>query len=169
MAMQLPELNLSTNLAIFGIIGLVVVYGMMAGHAKVRNLALSTYVGIVLANQLGHGLYEYANKSGHGSFSEGVIKLVLFIAPVVLLEFSRRHHSRGAHSGMVVALILSVLTAGLIIGMGLGQLEGDSLKHITDSSIIAYEMHTYRLWLVALVPLFIVAEAFIGPGRSEKH
>lgn len=168
MAMQLPELSLSTNLVIVGIIGMTVLYGVMAGHSKVRNLAMSTYVGIVLAAQLGSGLQHLLAKNGHG-LDGGIVRLILFAAPIVLLEISRRHHGRGQHTGMIVTVILSLLTAGLIIGMGLGQLTGSTLKHITDSSIIAFEIYTYRLWLVAILPVFIIAEAFVGPGRSEKH
>jgi len=168
-SLQLHQLNFSANLVIIVIIGLVVMYGMLLGHAKVRNLALSTYVGIVLAEQLGSGLHNYLAKSHHGGVDVGIIRLILFIAPVVLLEFSRRHHAKGGHTGMIVGTILSVLTAGLIIGMGMSQLSASMLKHITDSSIIAFEIYTYRLWLVALVPVFIIAEAFVGQGQQGKH
>src|SRR5258708_26092304 len=150
-SLHLQQFSPSITIIIAGIIGLVVVYGLMAGHAKVRNLALSTYVGIVLANQLGSGLHDYLIKSHHGSLDIGVIRLILFGAPIVLLEFSRRRHVKSAHTGMIIGIILSVLTAGLIIGTGLSQLSSSTLKHITDSSIIAFEIYTYRLWMVAIV------------------
>ena len=168
-SLQAHQLNFSANLAIIIIIGLVVVYGLMAGHAKVRNLALSTYVGIVLANQLGSGLHNYILRNHHGSVNVGLIRLALFIAPIVLLEFSRRHHVKAAHTGMIVAIILSILTAGLIIGAGMSQLNASMLKHVTDGSIIAFEIYTYRLWLIAIVPVFIIGEAFVGSGSSNKH
>lgn len=166
---HIQQLSLSTNLVIVGVISLVVIYGMLAGHAKVRNLALSTYVGIVLANQLGGGLHDWLANNHHGNFDVGIIRLILFIAPVILLEFSRRHHAKGGHTGMIIGTILSVLTAGLILGMGIGQLSGDTLKRVTDNSIIAFEIYTYRLWLVAIVPVFIIAEAFVSPSRDKKH
>ncbi|HSX14854.1 MAG TPA: hypothetical protein VLE72_03015 [Candidatus Saccharimonadales bacterium] len=169
MAMNIPAIDFSATLVIILIIAAVVVYGLMAGHAKVRNLAMSTYVGIVLASQLGSGIQDYLSKHGHDNINIGAIRLALFIAPIVLLEVSRRHRSRGAHAGMSVTVILAVLTAGLIISMGLGQLEGATLAHITDNSTLAFELYTYRLWLVAIVPIFIIAEAFIAQSRGEKH
>jgi len=154
---------------IFAVAGLVVLYGFFAGHAKVRNLALSTYVGIVLASQFGTSLHTYLSHGHNSGFGVGTIRLALFVAPIVLLEFSRRHHARGGHRGLVVSIIMSILSAGLIIGMGLAQLDATTLKHITDGSIIAFEIYSYRLWLVALIPLLIIIEAFIGPGRDEKN
>lgn len=166
---HLHQFNLSANLVIITIIGLVVVYGLMAGHAKIRNLALSTYVGIVLANQLGSGLHNYLIKSHHSGIDVGYLRLALFAAPIILLEFSRRKHIKSSHAGMIVSVILSILTAGLIIGAGMSQLSAGMAKHITDSSIIAFEIYTYRLWLIAIVPVFIIAESFIGSETSGKH
>lgn len=166
-SLHLQQISLSTNIVIFAIIGFVVLYGIFVGHAKLRNLALSVFVGIVLANQLGTGLHDWLVKNHHDNLSLSTIKLILFIAPIILLEFSRRHHAKGGHHGMIISVVLSILTAGLIIGMGLGQLQGATLKHITDSSVIAFEIYNFRLWLVALVPALIIAEAFIGPGRDD--
>lgn len=169
--MTLPhihQISFSTNLIIFAVIGLVVVYALMAGHAKIRNLALSVYVGIVLASEFGNSLHKYLSHSHSSGFGVGAIRLVLFIAPIILLEISRRHHARGGHHGMIVSVIMGVLTAGLIIGMGIAQLEPNTIKHITDGSVIAFEIYTYRLWLVAIIPIFIIVEGFIGPGRDEK-
>lgn len=147
------------------IAGLVVVYGLLAGHSKIRTLALSTYVGIVLASELGetiHHLLSHSSNSTAAGLGIGIVRLVLFAAPIVLLEISRRNsHGRGAHTGMLVTLILSILTAGLIISEGLAQLEGPTLTRITHNSIVAFELFKYHLWLVAVVPLFIIAESFV--------
>ena len=161
--MHLPQL--STDLIMGTIAGLVVVYGLLAGHNKIRTLALSTYVGIVLANQLGettHNLLSHSSNANAAGLGIGIVRLILFAAPIVLLEVSRRSsHSRGAHAGMLVTIILAILTAGLIISEGLAQLEGSVLTHITHSSTVAFELYRYHLWIVAIVPIFIIAEAFI--------
>lgn len=162
--MHLPQL--STDLIMGTIAGLVVVYGLLAGHAKVRTLALSTYVGIVLASELGdsvHNLLGHSSNHAASGLGLGVVRLALFATPIVLLEISRRSgHSRGgAHTGMLVTIILSILTAGLIISEGLAQLEGSVLTHITHSSSVAFELYRYHLWVVAIVPIFIIAEGFI--------
>lgn len=161
---DMPHINFTTSIIIGLVIGGVVLYGLMAGHAKVRTLAMSTYVGIVLASMVSEPVHKLVP-----GLDMGILRLILFAAPIFLLELSRRHHAKGVHAGMIVTMILAVLTGCLIVGMGIAQLEGDALKGITDNSIVAFELYTYRVWLVAVVPVFIVAEAFINQAKKEKH
>lgn len=163
-APHLGSLHFSTDIAIIMVLVLVSLYGLMMGHGKLRTLALSTYVGLVLASELSAQLHHAVP-----SLSELTVRLTLYISPIVLLEFSRRHHEPGSHRGLIITLVLAVATTALVVSGYMTQLGAAGAKHLAGSSSIAYVIYQWRLVWIAVVPGLIAVEAFIGGLRDQRR
>ncbi len=158
--------NLSIDIIILGVVALVVVYGVLLGHNKLKTFALSVYVGLVLAETLGQSAADAVG--GRYGLGANAVKLVLFIAPLVLLEIGRKDHSRRrARTGMIMTLVLCVLTAMLLVSAGMSLLDPDSLGRTLGNSSLATQIYHLRVWWIGLVPLAIIGENFIKP--RDQH
>ena len=161
--MSIPLIgSLSTDVIIIAVLAFVVIYGVFMGHSKVRTLALSTYVGLVLSSELAVSLHGAVS-----SLSLTTAKLILYLAPVVLLEFGRTHHLPAARRGMIITMVLAVATAALLVSGFASQLDADGLKHFTGGSSLGYVVYNLRLVWLGAVPGLIVLEGFIKP--KDKH
>lgn len=169
--MTLPHISLTPDVTIVAVLALMIVYGLVLGRNKVKTLALSIYVGLVVATELGAGFYQLLG-SHHLDFgsrlSPSNARLTLFILPLLILELGRREHNgRGSgKGGMIMTIILCTLAAALAVSSGLTLLEPSSLKHILASSSLASIIFKFRLWWIGLVPLAVVGENFI---RNKDH
>ena len=155
----------STMLLVF--VGLIL-YGLVLGPNKVKTLALSVYVGIVIATELGAAAANLLI-SHHlgGRLSPGTVRLGLFALPLLILEFGRKQHGKRGHSGMIVTLVLCVLTAALIVSAGLQLLGPDSVNRIIGQSTLGMWVYRLRLWWIVAVPLVVVGESLVRP--KEPH
>jgi hypothetical protein len=165
---QAPSnVNFTPDLIIIVVLVALILYGLLLGRNKIKTLAMSTYVGIVVASQFGQPLQHLLSSKNLNTGGNNVAQLVLFVAPLLLLELGRReHHGRGSrHGGMIMTLVLAVLTAALIIGSGLSLLDAETRHTILGGSAMAAAVYTLRLWWIALVPIAVVGENFI-PARD---
>jgi NhaP-type Na+/H+ or K+/H+ antiporter len=160
--MQVPAI--SPDIIIIVILILAGIYGLMGGKHRLRLLILSTYVGIVLAQQFASVVHPYATM-----LSADQVSWLLLGLPIILFGFSRHH--KGAHTehkgSSIANLLVGVLTGGLIIASALRVLAPSGLETVRDSSFIAYEIHLYDLWLLGLLPLVAVLLGLIKP--KDKH
>ncbi len=164
-------MSITPDIIIIGIMGLIAAYGILLGPEKIRTLAISAYVGIVLATQLGNTAAKAIQGSHSANSTNGtIIKLVLLILPVLLLELGRRHKGgrHGFHHGLIATLILAGLTGLLLVSSGLHLLTASEFKAIKGDSFLAAQVYSLHLWWVALVPLAVIAEAFIRP-KEGRH
>jgi hypothetical protein len=159
----LARYNLTPDVIVIVMIFLLAIYGVVLGQNKIKTLALSVYVGIVVATELGGVASDFLVKQpAASSITPGLINLVLFGLPILILEFGRKQHSRGkSHGGMVMTLVLSVLTSALIVSSGMHLISGGTLRSLLDSSIIASSIYRFRLVWIAAVPLAVLGESFI--------
>lgn len=166
--MPIPALN--TDSLIFATIALVVVYGVVAGQMGVMRLAISTYVGLVLAATFAKPIFDATNQGNFGGtvVSITIVQLVLFIVPVVLLQLGHHGHHVRMKGSKIVALVMAVLTALLLVSSTFSQLDATTLKSVIDGSNIASWIYDFRLWWLGLVPVGIAAEVFFRP-KPRHH
>ncbi len=168
--MNVFNLNLSIDIIILIAIALIVLCGVLLGHSKVKTFALSVYVGIVLASELGQTIYGFMANKGltlGGSLTLGQVRIALLIVPILILELGRtQHYKRGPRGSFIMTLVLSVLVASLIISSVINALEPDSLKRILEQSNLAWPLFHFRLWWVAAVPIAVLLESF---SKSRDH
>jgi sugar phosphate permease len=166
MLSQLPHVNLSVDSLILLTVVLIIIGGVMLGQQKVKTFALSIYVGIVLADQLGQPLYDFVKSSSLGAaIGLGNLKLILLGAPIVGLELGHNKDHAGRRRGMVLTMILSVLTAALLIATVLSLLDPGGRQSVLNSSTLATLFYQLRLWWLGLVPVVVVFESFMSPHR----
>lgn len=162
---------LTADLIILLIIVIAVMYGLLLGHSKLKTFALSVYVGLVLAQNFGKGLYELLQSSNFtlgGILTDNAVALIVFGLPLLLLELGRKDHRRArARGGMTMTLILCILTAALVISSGISVMNPDAIKSTLDNSTLAWQIYTFRHWWLALVPIAIIGENFIKPKDSH--
>lgn len=161
----------STDILIFAALVLVALYGMIAGHAALIRESVSVYVGIVLAASFGKPLYDYIQQSAGGGLavSESMIKLLLLLVPILLLQFGRKHGHDTGHHNIFVTLLLSILTAMLLVSSVIQQFDPVALSRITDQSNLASWIHDFYLVWLATVPIAIAVSAFFKPNLRGKH
>lgn len=156
------NISLTTDLVIIAVIVALVAYGLLMGQNKVKTLALSVYVGIVLASELGPVVARMI-----GGLGEDSAKLILFIAPIVILEIGRKTSARGQHAGPVMTLVLGLATAGLILSSGLHLLGEELRRDILGGSSLATLVYAARIWWIGGVPLAVVGESLVK-SRNER-
>lgn len=161
MSLPVPQVNLTPDLTIVAIIGAVTAYGLLLGRNKVKTLALSVYVGIVLGSQLAPGIQHLVTSKVPAS--GGWLPLILFVLPLLLLELGRREHfGRGSRKGgMGMTLVLCVLVAALTISAGIEFISEAQRADILRTSSLAAGIYGLRLWWIGLVPLAVIGENFI--------
>lgn len=164
--MNLPDINFSTDILILLTIALVVMCGVLLGHNKVKTFALSVYVGIVLATQLGAVVFGFLASHNIHYLTIAQTRMVLLAAPIIILELGKTHYRKGHRGSFILTVMLSTLVAALIISSTLRLLEPDSLKNVLEGSALAWPLYNLRLWWVAAVPVAVLIESF---ARSKSE
>lgn len=163
-----PSLSFNTNTVMAIVLSLVLLYGLLLGQQKLKTFALSAFVGLVMVLTFADGLMNLLHKSNinlGGHLSLSLIKLVLFVIPVIILEFGHKEKGK-SRGGITMTLILAVLTAALLISSVISFLASDTAQMVIHQSILADWIYTFRLvWLIA-VPIAVVGENFI-PSKSH--
>lgn len=165
--MTLPHISPTPDIIILGVFGLIIVYSILLGRSKIKTLALSAYVGIVLSSEMGTTLYKLlANRGLHFELNLNNFLLLLFMLPLLILSLGR-NHGRGDNKGsLLVNLILALLTAALVVSSGLRLLETSTLERLLGESTLATAIYSLRLWWIGVVPLLIISSSFI---HKKEH
>lgn len=148
---------------------MVLLYGLLLGHNKLKTLALSVFVGIVMVLTFSDSLFSVAQKANWtlgGKITLPVVKIILFALPVIALEFARKEGKRGGKK-LTMTLILCVLTGALLVSSVFSFLDASAIKEITDRSFLAEWIYGLRLVWLAAVPLVVVAESLTGSKKSH--
>ena len=157
--MQLPAFD--TNIVVISVLVVAGLYGLMGGKHRLRLLILSTYVGVVLAEQMAGLVKPYL-----GMLSGSQVAWLLLGLPILFFGFSRGSHD---HKGSAIAnLIVGLLAGALILSSGLHLLPTSEQSQINGDSFLAMQLGTYHLWLLGLLPLVAVIMGLFKP-REKKH
>jgi hypothetical protein len=164
--------TLSTDAFIVVGTGLIFIYGVIAGYTALVRESISVYVGLVLANSFGAAAYRVIapGADSHFPVSQVEVRLLLLIAPILVLQLTRRHgHGAGrAKHNLVVTLLLAALTAMLVVSSVLSQLDPTSLASTLLNSNLASWIYQLRLLWLAAVPIAIAVGAIVHP-RTHRH
>jgi hypothetical protein len=156
--------NLSMDLTIIAAAIGSVVLGVVLGHGRLRNTALSCYVGLVLASELATTLHGYL-----GSLSMGTVRLILLGLPILLLAFGRRKLPHGPRQGVLLVVVLAVATVGLVTSSILMQLDDGARQTVLGGSTITMLAYNFRFLWLGLVPVLVMLEGFVKQGEDKHH
>lgn len=162
--------TITTDIIIAFVLVMVLLYGLLLGHNKLKTLALSVFVGLVMVLTFADGAFsmlQKANWTVGGKISLPVVKIVLFVLPVIALEFARKEGRRGGKN-ITMTIILCLLTGALLVSSVFSFLDAAALKDIMDKSILADWIYGLRMVWLGAVPLVVVAESLTG-GKKSHH
>lgn len=162
---QIPSFSPTTDVLIIIAIAATAIVGSMIGHARLKLLAMSMYVGAGVAMLAMPLLHSMMGSPG------GVLALVnlKFLAMgvcvgVLGLTGGNAYHHATRNSG-VVNLVIAVLSGLLLVTLSLMMLEPGALKATTQSSMIASTIYETRLaWLMG-APILLMVGGFIHGKR----
>lgn len=162
---SLSHISLNADMVIIGVFVLFIALGAFAAE-RVKHLALSAYVGLVIATSLGTSTQKLLNSHGL-NFSLDRTKVILFILPVLALSLTHAKPRKGHRNNTIMSMLMALAVAGLFISSVLFILEPASTAKILGDSTLATFVYKFRLvWLVA-VPVAAVA-ASLSKG-DKKH
>lgn len=161
---ELSQININADFALFLIVIAVVVYAILLGQEKVKTLALSAYVGIVLAREVAPHLSGFLTSQRwdfNGSLGLGIVQLALFAIPLITLEIGKRGRKQRTHNRMLITLLMAIMTAFLIIAYGVEFIGEAGIKDFLDQSTLATQIYALKLWWTGAVPILIIAQSFM--------
>jgi hypothetical protein len=157
--MLLPAIN--TTVIIAAILIVTGLYGLVGGKQRLRILILSTYVGIVLAQQMASIVAPYAPGLGPDQ-----VTWALLGTPILIFGFFGVLHAKGHSKGSAIAnIVVGFLAGALIISSALQLLPTSQASAIDSDSYLAMLLQQYHLWLLGLLP---VVALMLGFYKNDK-
>ena len=148
------------------------VYGFLLGRGRVFNILISTYVGLVIATQLGNFAFDYLSKitevSHSVTFTLFVAKVFTFVAVLFVLILNKEL-SGGSDDSMtspVYTATYGVLAAGLVLSSVFSFMGDADRAVLFTTSRFASTVYSYQiLWLVAPILVVILSNVL---GRFKR-
>jgi hypothetical protein len=143
---------------------IMTVYGLLLGRGRVFNILINTYVGYVIAGELGNYAFDYLTRAKDLAHSFTVslfgAKVLVFAAVVFVLTLKSElagNNDDGMTSGLYTAGY-GFLTAGLMLSaimkfMG----ESDRINLFAASDLASKVYGYWLLWLVAPILVIIAS------------
>lgn len=162
---NIPNFSLTTDVLIILAVAATTIVGSMIGHARLKLLTMSMYVGAGIALLAMPILHSLIGSPG------GILALVnlkflsLGICIGILgLTGGNAYHHASKNSG-VVNLVVAALSGLLLVTLSMLLMEPGALKATLGSSMIASSIYETRLaWLLA-APVLLMVGGFIHGKR----
>jgi len=152
---------------LFIIVGFAIMAGVGAllGRGKALNILLGSFMGYVVATELGALVLDQAKRFSHTeSFSLFLVKVALFFAIIVILNAKTELGGKGGDdSSMAINLIYGFLAAGFMTTAILSFLEPAEKANLLASSGLLTKIDQLKLiWIVAPIGFLFVADFLKG-------
>jgi hypothetical protein len=141
---------------------IMTVYGLLLGRGRVFNILINTYVGYVIATELGDIAHDYALRASNISPSLGLslfgVKVLVFALTIFILTM--RSELAGANDDASASSLYTAgygfLAAGLMLSSVISFLPEADRINLFNNSHLASQIFDYRnFWLVG--PIAIIA------------
>jgi len=142
---------------------IMTVYGLLLGRGRVFNILINTYVGYVVATELGSLVLEYVVKVSSVSHSVSVsmfgVKVLLFAATIFILTM--RSELSGANDDSSVSGVYTAgygfLAAGLMLTSVFSFMPPIDRLNFFHNSNLAAQIYGYRaLWLIGPIAIILL-------------
>jgi len=163
---QIPSFSPTTDILIIIAVAATTIIGSMIGHARLKLLTMSMYVGAGIAMLAMPLLHSMIGSPG------GILALVnlKFLAMgicigVLGLTGGNAYHHASRSSG-VVNLVIAALSGLLLVTLSLMMMEPGALEATKGSSTLAMAIYDTRLiWLLGAPILLMVGGLIHGKRR----
>ena len=163
----------SWNLFIILFFVIMTVYGLLLGRGRVFNILINTYVGFVIATELGNFIYDYIVKATSISHSLSIslfgAKVLLFALTIFILTM--RSELSGSNDDSSTSGIYTAgygfLAAGLMLTSVFSFMSVTDRINFFQNSNLAAQIYNYRmLWLIGPIAIILLTSIL---GRLFKR
>lgn len=154
-------MTLSWDLFIIAFFGLLAGMGTILGRGKVLSILVGSYIGYVVATEVGALAFETANRFAHtDNVSLLLVKAALFFGTIFVLNAKTELGGKGGDdSSMIINVIYGILTAGFITTAILSFLDiTEKANLLTNSNLLTRIDSLTLFWIVAPVVFMIFAD-----------
>lgn len=158
-------MTLSWDLVIIAAFAVMAGIGAILGRGKALNILLGSFMGYVVATELGSLVFEQAKSFSHTeNFSLFLVKLALFFAIIIVLNAKTELGGKGGNdSSLFINLIYGFLAAGFIATATLSFLEPSEKADLLAGSGLLTKIDQLKLiWIVAPIGFLFVADFVKG-------
>lgn len=148
------------------------VYGFLLGRGRVFNILINSYVGYVVAFELGDFAYSYLSRAAQLSHSVNITLFgaKVFVFALVVFVLTLNAELMGvrddAYVSKVWTVLYGLLAAGLVLSSIFAFMGGAEQILLFSSSTLATKVTNLRLfWLTAPILAVIVANVMSRFGR----
>lgn len=152
---------------------IMTVYGLLLGRGRVFNILINTYVGYVIASELGNLAYTYLSKANELAHSFQIslfgAKVLVFAGVIFILTLNKELAGTNEESFASPAYTATYgfLSAGLILSTIFSFMGETDRLNLFSSSNLAAQVFQYRvIWLVAPI-LIVLAGTFLNRKSSK--
>lgn len=165
-------MTLSWDLFIILFFVVMGVYGFLLGRGRVFNILINSYVGYVIAFELGDFAFDYLTRAAQLSHSVTVTLFgaKIFVFALVVFVLTLNSELLGirddAPASKPWTVLYGILAAGLILSSIFGFMGSAEQVNLFLSSTLATRVYDLRLvWLVTPILAVIVANVMSRFGR----
>ena len=166
------DMTLSWDLFIALFFVIMAVYGFLLGRSRVFNILINSYVGYVIAFELGDFAFDYLTRAAQISHSVNVTLFgaKVFVFALVVFVLTLNSELLGirddSSANKVWTVLYGILAAGLILSSVFGFMGNAEQVNLFSGSQLATQVYNYRLvWLVAPILTVIVANVLNRFGK----
>jgi len=149
------------------------VYGFLLGRGRVFNILINSYVGFVIALELGDFAFDYLSRAAELSHSVNITLFgaKVFVFALVIFVLTLNAELLGirddAQTSKVWTVLYGLLAAGLILSSVFALMGGAEQASLFTTSTLATRVTDLRLvWLTAPIAAVVVAQVM---GRFGKR
>lgn len=166
-------MTLSWDLFIILFFVVMAVYGFLLGRGRVFNILISTYVGYVIAYELGDFAYSYLSKVTQLSHSVTITlfgaKVFVFALVIFILTLNSEliGIKDDARINKFWTVLYGILAAGLILSSVFAFMGNVEQMSLFSGSELASKVYDFRLaWLIA--PMITVVGVNVASRFGRK-
>lgn len=157
-------MTLSWDLLIIVFFAAMAGVGAILGRGKALNILLGSFMGYVVATEIGDLVYGYAKGFSHTeNFSLFLVKLALFFAIIIVLNAKTELSGKSDDSSLVISSIYGFLAAGFMTTAILSFMETSEKANILANSNLIAQIDNFKLvWIVGPIIFLFVADFVKG-------
>lgn len=158
---------LTANVQLLLVFSSFVLLAFLVGAERMKRVSLAVIVALYVDLMLGEVIFSFLTRFRLSFINKSIVLIVLFIAITLLLSLGKVESGR--HKGISIpALILAILTAGMLISAGVDFMPTHIKSQlVTDYNLYALVVSAKYWWLGLTVAWIIVMNLWHRPEKKK--
>lgn len=162
---SIPTISPTTDVLIIIAVAATTIIGSMIGHARLKLLIMSMYVGAgmaLLAVPLAHSML--GNPGGIASLLNIQVAVFGLTIGILGLTGGNAYH-RATHTSAILNLVIAATGGFLLVVLTLSLMDAGTLKATTNASTLASMIYDTRLTWFLISPILLMLGGLIHGKR----